>query len=120
MDWVAEFFKDADKKEINALAAWFADTITARFGNGPTIEGKPAVVEAFGQFFSSIKGMRHVREHMVVEGDFACNEAIVTYTTLDNRDVSVPVASSLHRTADGKLDRLFIFIDLAPVFAPAA
>ncbi len=120
MDWVTEFFKDADKKEINALAAWFDDSITARFANGPIIEGKPAVVEAFGQFFSMIKGMRHVRERVNGEGDSVCNEAIVTYTTLDGRDVSVPVASSLHRTAGGKLDRLFIYIDLAPVFAPAA
>lgn len=118
MDWSAAFFNDADKKDIDALAPWFGEKISVRFGNQPAIEGRDAVIETFRQFYSGIAGMKHARDTVIVDGDNICSTATVTYTRLDGSNVSMPVASVLHRDAGGKLDKLNIFIDINPLFAP--
>ena len=119
-DWVAEFFADADRHRVPALVAWFADDIEVRFGNAPAIVGKAAATEAFEQFYSSISGMRHAAEVLVVDGSSAAQFAVVTYTRPDGSAVSLPVASHLRRAGERLLDRLWIFIDMAPLFAGAA
>jgi ketosteroid isomerase-like protein len=118
-DWPARFLKEADTLDIDRLTACFADDIEVRFGNADAIHGKPAARAAFVGFWSTIRGMRHQPETVVRADDLASQQSIVTYTTLDGRDISVPVASHLRRTPEGLLNRLWIFIDLAPLFAPA-
>jgi hypothetical protein len=61
--------------------------------------------------------MSHKREQLVSEGDCVFQGRIVTYTRLDGNKVSMPVASHLRLTAGGRLNRLWIYIDLAPLFA---
>lgn len=119
-DWAAAFFLSADSFDIEQLAAWFDDAIEVRFGNQPAIHGKMAAREAFAGFWSSIAGMRHHREALVSLGDMAAQMSIVTYSRHDGSTVSLPVASHLRRSAPGRIDRLWIFIDLAPLFAEAA
>ena len=118
MDWSAAFFDDADKKDIDALTPWFGDKISVRFGNSPAIEGRDAVTETFRNFYSSIAGMKHTRDTVIVDGDSICSAATVTYTRHDGSTVSMPVASVLHREPSGKLDKLHIYIDINPLFAP--
>ena len=119
MDYAAQFLADADMKDIDVLARWFDQGIDLRFGNGPNIHGKTGAVEAFTQFYDSIKAMNHVREYVIVDGETICSQALVTYTALDDRQVTLPVASCMHRTQAGLLDRLYIYIDLAPLYAAA-
>lgn len=119
-DWVAAFFRDADLVEIDKLAAWFADDIDLRFANNPAITDKAAAVEVMGSFYQSIAGMKHERVTIVSEGDTVAQQAIVTYSTPDGRDVPLPVASYLHRNPAGLLDKLWIYIDIAPLYATAA
>ena len=64
--------------------------------------------------------MRHVRETLVRDGQTATQQSIVTYVLHDGREVSLPVASHLRRLTDGTLDRLWIYIDMAPIYAPPA
>jgi hypothetical protein len=118
MDWSAAFFNDADKKDIDALAPWFGEKISVRFGNQPAVEGREAVIETFRHFYGGIVGMKHAREQVFADGDDVCSIATVTYTRLDGSKVSMPVASLLHRDGAGKLDKLQIFIDINPLFAP--
>lgn len=119
-DWAADFFRDADLVEIDKLASWFADDIELRFANNPPITDKGTAIAVMGDFYKSISGMRHERVTVVREGDTVAQQAIVTYTTPDGRDVVLPVASYLRRNSDGVLDRLWIYIDIAPLYAPAA
>lgn len=116
-DWVADFFRDADLVRIDRLAAWFAEDIELRFANNPPITDKQTAVAVMGEFYASIAGMRHSRETIVRDGDTAAQQAIVTYIRHDGRDVPLPVASYLHRNADGMLDKLWIYIDIAPLYA---
>jgi len=118
-DWVADFFRAADLKQIDALSDWFAPNIELRFANYPPLNGKAAATEAMRSFYDSINAMRHARENVIVDGDTAAQHAIVTYTDLNGREVPLPVASYLRRTAAGTLDRLWIYIDIAPLYAPA-
>ncbi len=118
-DWAADFFRDADSFELPKLVAWFADDIEVRFGNGPLIHGKAAAEAAFGGFWSSIAGMRHKREAIVIDGDLAAQFSQVTYVRHDGTEATMPVASHLRRTGPHQIDRLWIVIDMAPLFQAA-
>ena len=118
-DWASAFFRDADTLVVETLISWFADTIEVRFGNAPPIHGKAAAEQAFRQFYTSLSGMRHRREVLVSSGDLVAQMAVVTYTRKDGSEVSMPVASHLRRVSGRKIDRLWIFIDMAPLFGAA-
>jgi Domain of unknown function (DUF1857)/SnoaL-like domain len=118
-DWTSAFFRDADTLVVETLIAWFAETVEVRFGNAPPIHGKTAAEQAFRQFYGSLSGMRHRREALVSSGDLAAQMAVVTYTRGDGTEVSMPVASHLRRVGAHKIDRLWIFIDMAPLFGAA-
>ncbi|MCB2086337.1 MAG: nuclear transport factor 2 family protein [Sphingomonadaceae bacterium] len=115
-DWAAAFFNDADKLHLPTLMNWFGEAIDLRLGNNPPITGLDNVHQTFEQFWSTLKGMKHERQQLVVDGDTVFQGSIVTYTRLDDKQVSMPVASHLRRRADGRLDRLWIYIDMSPLF----
>lgn len=115
-DWAADFFQDADSFELPRLVAWFADDVEVRFGNAPAISGKAAAEEAFRGFWASIGGMRHSREVVVIDGDLAAQFSQVTYVRHDGSEATMPVASHLRRVSDRRIDRLWIVIDMAPLF----
>ena len=119
-DWAADFFRDADSFQLPRLVSWFSDDIEVRFGNQPALHGKAAAEEAFRGFWSGIAGMRHSREQLVADGDLAAQFSLVTYVRHDGSDVTMPVASQLRRIGPGKIDRLWIVIDMAPLFEGAA
>lgn len=116
--WIDLFFQAADALDIEAVLAWFADDVELRFGNMPATIGKPAAQEALSAFWSSIAGMRHARQEVIQNGELAVQVAEVTYVRLDGDEVSVPVASHLRRTTSGRIDRLWVFVDLSPLFSP--
>ncbi|WP_052730243.1 nuclear transport factor 2 family protein [Sphingomonas sp. SRS2] len=121
LEWVGEFFRDADMVQIDKLAAWFADDIDLRFANNPPIRDKQTAVAVMGGFYGSIAGMSHKPVHLYAgdDGDTASQYAVVTYTRQDGRDVPLPVSSLLHRNSAGKLDKLWIYIDINPLYAEA-
>lgn len=118
-DWAADFFRDADSFSLERLTAWFADDVEVRFANAPAIRGREDAVEAFRGFWSGIAGMRHRREALVLTGDTAAQMSQVTYTRHDGSEATMPVASYLRRVGPGRIDRLWIFIDMAPLFQAA-
>ena len=120
VEWVAEFFRDADQVQIDKLAAWFADDIDLRFANNPPIQDKQTAVHVMGEFYNSISAMSHAPVAMTGEGDTVTQVATVTYTRLDGKVFPFPVASYMHRNSAGKLDKLWIYIDVTPMYADAA
>ena len=118
--WVADFFRDVDAFDIKLLDKWFADDISLRFANNPAISDKQTALAALGGFFGTIAGLKHTPESIVGAGDEVTQMAIVTYTRTDGSQVPLQVASYLRRNAEGKLGRLWIYIDLAPLFVGGA
>jgi hypothetical protein len=117
-DWVSAFFQTADQCNADLTAEWFAERIDMRFANHPPVSSKAEAREGLRQFMNNISGMVHQRESRVMEGNAAVQMATVRYTLPDGREVPLPVASHLRRNGDKLLDRLWIYIDLAPLFAP--
>lgn len=117
LQWVDDFFWDVDSVQIGNLSAWFADDIDLRFGNNPVVNGKQAALDTLGGFYQTISGMHHERLAIVGGGDEVSQQAIVSYMRQDGRVVPLPVSSYLRRNAKGELDRLWIYIDIAPLFA---
>lgn len=120
VEWVDAFFRDADLVEIDKLAAWFADDIELRFANSPPIRDKATAVHVMGEFYQSIAAMNHAPVALTGEGDTVTQVAVVTYTRHDGREFPFPVASYMHRNEAGKLDKLWIYIDVTPMYAEAA
>ena len=116
LDWVTAFFRDVDAFQIEKLDSWFADDISLRFANNPAINDKQTALAALGGFYGTIAGLQHAPEAILGSGDEATQMAIVTYTRTDGSLVPLQVASYLRRNVAGKLDRLWIYIDLAPLF----
>lgn len=116
--WVTDFFRDADKLDLPVMMQWFGEDIELRIANMPPVVGKAAVEQSFADFWSHLSGMSHKREALVVQNaDTASQMAIVTYTRKDGKVVPLPVSSYIRRNAEGKFDRLWIYIDIAPLFA---
>lgn len=120
-DWVNAFFETADKCDADLTAEWFADDIDLRFANNPAASTKADAREGLRHFLSTMSSMVHRREARVTEGDDVVQMATVIYGMADGRTVPLPVSSYLRRNDAGKIDRLWIYIDLAPLLAaPAA
>lgn len=120
LKWVSDFFADVDTVRIDRLEGWFADDIDLRFSNNPAVIGKQPALDVLRDFYTTITGMRHEPLAIVGSGNEAAQQAIVTYTRPDGRDVPLPVSSYLRQTTDGRIDRLWIYIDIAPLFAEGA
>jgi len=117
IEWVSAFFRDVDAFQIDKLDAWFADNINLRFANNPVINDRQGALHALGGFFKTIAGLQHKPEALVGSGNEVAQQAIVTYTRTDGRLVPLQVSSYLRRNAAGKLDRLWIYIDINPLYA---
>lgn len=115
-DWVADFFADTDALDIDRIAAWFTEDFEVCFGNEPPVVGKAAALECLAGFWSTIKGMQHSRRQLVMQEELAVLISTVTYTRLDDSKVSLPVASHLRRASARTVDRLWVFIDLTPLY----
>lgn len=115
--WMTDFFRDADKLDLPLLMSWFAEDIDLRIANMPPAIGLPAVEKSFADFWAHLSGMSHRAEELVVKGDNGAQMSVVTYIKKDGKTVSMPVASHIRRKANGKFDRLWIYIDIGPLFA---
>lgn len=115
--WMIDFFRDADKLDLPLLMSWFADDIDLRIAIMPPVIGWTNVEKSFADFWANLSGMSHRAEELVVKGDNGAQMSIVTYTRKDGKVVSMPVASHIRRKSGGKFDRLWIYIDIGPLFA---
>ena len=99
------------------MMRWFADDIDLRIANMPTVLGRAGAEQTFADFWSHLSGMSHQCVELIVTGNDAAQMAIVTYTRKDGKTVPLPVASHIRRNDDGKFTRLWIYIDIGPLFA---
>jgi uncharacterized protein (TIGR02246 family) len=126
--WARELYAEGvDHKDAAAFAAVFAPDASLQFGNSPPIVGREAIQDAIAQFFTAFVALRHTSVGTWIDGDTVVLEAVVTYTRHDGGVVSVPattifilapLASSDEARPIVKLCR--IYVDLMPLFAPAA
>ena len=113
---VTELFAAIDRMDAKGFAGFLAEDGRFWFGNQPAVQGRRAVEEAVGGFFSSLGGLSHQLHRafeqqgaMVVEGE-------VTYTRKDARQVTLPFCNTFVMKGEG-IAEYRIYADLAPLFA---
>lgn len=111
-----DLFADIDRMDAHAFASHLSDDCRLRFGNAEPVAGRSAIEAAITGFFATIKGLSHNILNQWNVGDTTIIESDVTYTRLDERQVTVPVVT-IYRRGDELIDDYGIFIDLAPVLA---
>ncbi len=118
-EWIHDYYRAVDTMDMDGYLAWHTDDVRFRFGNGPTTTGKEAIREGLSQFWGMIAGLRHEFVQVWDTDDATILEATTVYTRKDSSEVGIPVTTILRRRGDLVAD-IRIFIDLAPLFAPAA
>jgi limonene-1,2-epoxide hydrolase len=116
--WCAPLFAAIDARDAGAFVSFLTDDALFRFGNAPVLEGSAAIRAAVAGFFAAIHACRH-ELHATWQGphSFVC-EGVVTYTRLDRRLVALPFVN-VFELQDEKISSYRIYIDNAPLFAPA-
>jgi ketosteroid isomerase-like protein len=117
-DWLEDYYADVDAMRMDAFLDHHTDDAVVTFANNPPAVGKEQIREAIGGLWDAIGGLRHEIKHRYGDDDRTIIEAVTHYTRQDGSLCSLRVASALARR-DGKVASLDIYMDLAPLFAPA-
>lgn len=113
--WVFDFFRDVDAMDRDRIGPWLSPNYETQLGNRPVVRGKEAALDNSARFWATLRSMRHQIEEIVIDGDRAVSLATVTYTRVDGSAVSMPVATYLRRSGEREVDRVQVYIDLAPL-----
>ena len=113
-----ELFATVDRMDAEGFASFFTDDGLFRFGNAPTVKGRIEIAEAVGQFFASIKGLRHrILDEWSADGvDIV--EVEVTYTRHDDSQVDLS-AACIFRLEGQQISDYRIYMDINPLYAEA-
>jgi SnoaL-like domain len=116
--WVRELYAPVDSLDVEGFVGQLTEDVRFRFGNAPATIGQDAVREGLTQLFATIKGMHHNFLQVWEAGDSYSLVLDVDYTRMDDQVVTAPAVTVLHKHGE-LVDDMQIFIDIAPVFAPA-
>jgi ketosteroid isomerase-like protein len=114
---VSRVFGIVDSRDAAAFGRLFSEDGRMVFGNGEPIHGPERIAESVGEFFATIKGLRHAVRNEWTAGPDTIVELAVTYDRLDGKAVTVPAVTMWRVSGDGLIDDYRIYIDLAPVYA---
>jgi ketosteroid isomerase-like protein len=110
-------FRDIDRMDADAWAAYLAPDAVMRFGNADPIYGRQACRDALADFFETINALRHEVTEQWEHGEATIVEGVVNYTRSDGHEVAVPVVTIYRTNVSDLIADYRVYIDLAPVFA---
>ena len=115
-DVTGGMFAAIDAKDTEAFVAYLSDDAVFRFGSAPAVQGRAAIQQAVDQFFGTIAGSKHTIAKSLCEGPTRVVEGEVTYTRLDDSQVTLPFTDVFKY--DGKLIAEYkIYMDVNPLYA---
>jgi ketosteroid isomerase-like protein len=118
-DWVHPYYDDVDNMRLAEFVAWHAPDVTVQFANHPRPRGHDPDARSHRPLLGDDRRLKHNISNVWDTGDgTTVVEADIDYTRLDGKVVVTPCVTLLHRVEQG-IDSVRIFVDLAPVFAPA-
>jgi hypothetical protein len=117
-NWVGEMFGAVDMMSPDRFVSYLTEDAIFKFGNGPAVTGRANIEKAVGDFFASIKGLRHKILNTWEVGRSIFCEIEVTYTRHDMKAVVLPCLN-LFGMKKGKIKDYKIFIDISPLYALA-
>ena len=114
--WYSDMYANVDAMRLDEFVAGLAPDVEVVVGNNPAMNGRQAVKEGIGHFFSTIAGLSHHFVNVVEGQGLTFLEAKVDYRRKDGRQVTVPVVTVLERKGE-LVSSLRIYFDVAPVYA---
>ncbi len=115
---IAAIFADIDSFDPDRFVAHLTDDVVFRFANAEPVVGRAAVRDAVAGFFTQIDGLTHHINDIWHVGDTSIAKTDVEYLRKDGNRVVIPNADIL-TFEDDLASGWLIYIDLAPLFAPA-
>lgn len=116
---IKTYYDIVDRMDMAAFKPMHSADATVQFANFPPAVGPDQIAGAIGQFWSSIGGLSHKIVNRWDHPTETILEVAVDYTRLDGGHVVLPCVTILTPAGD-KVGGLRIFIDVAPIYAPAA
>ena len=111
-----KLFASIDAMDTESFLAFITPNGTFRFGSAPPVQGRRAIAEAVGGFFSSIAGLEHTLHRILSSDDVAMIEGEATYTRHDGSTISLPFVNVFE--CEGALISDYrIYIDIGPLYA---
>jgi ketosteroid isomerase-like protein len=117
MSFATDLFADVDRKDAALFANYLADDAVFRFANADEVVGKDNIESTLGAFYDAIKALSHERQGLWEADDSTVVWSDVTYTRLDDSQLTVPVVTIIRRNDDGLIVDYRIFMDATPLFA---
>ncbi|KQS64268.1 nuclear transport factor 2 family protein [Modestobacter sp. Leaf380] len=106
---------EANRRDL--LAGYYAQDMTLTFGNAAPIQGREAVVEAFGDVLDRVRSLAHDLVRVWEEEDgVVVLESLGRWTTRAGTVLEIPAATAI-TVVDGVFTDQRIWVDNAPVFA---
>jgi len=115
-DTTGGMFAAIDAKDTKAFVAYLSDDAVFRFGSAPAVKGRDAIRAAVDGFFGTIAGSRHAIHKTLGDGATRVVEGEVTYTRLDDSQVTLPFTDVFEYEGD-LISQYKIYIDVSPLYA---
>ncbi len=116
-DWLKSLFAAIDRMDADEFAAHLAGDVELQFGNIPVVKGREPVRAFVGNFFASIRAVRHdILEHWVCGETTIVCRGIVNYVRHDGSTMSAPFANVM-KLEDGRATEYRVYADLSALFA---
>ena len=116
--WINDLFESIDRRDVTAFVGFLTEDASFRFGNQEAVNGREAIGDAVGQFFSQIAGLTHDVRKCWETGDAVIVTGEVTYTRHNGTRVTLPFAD-VFQMRDSLVREYLIYMDVTPLFAEA-
>jgi len=113
---IKRYYEAVDAMDLETFKSMHSRNAKVTFGNFPAAEGPDQIAGAIGQFWSTIRGLKHEFINRWDHAGESILEVAVTYTRQDGQSVTLPCVTILKPDGD-KVGELRIFTDVAPVYA---
>ena len=118
-----QLFKAIDGKNTEDFCRFLHDQCSFRFSNQPAVVGVDNIADYITEFFGSIKALKHTVEDSCRNQDQLICHGQVTYTRLDDSQLTVQFANiltlsgSLDESGKPKLIEYLIFADTSALYS---
>lgn len=115
-NWVVKLFASVDEKNVEKFSSFLSDDCSFRFGNLPAVQGMDDISKFIGDFFESIKSLKHDISDIWIIPDGAICHGMVSYIRHDKSVLSIPFSNIL-KSDNGKIYEYLIFADTTQLYA---
>lgn len=115
--FLEHYYAEMETNDPQRYGAFYAEDVSLRFGNAPTLSGRAAVVSAFEEVLGRVASLHHDLVNVwEQDGGVVVFESVATWRLFDSTELSIN-ACSVFTIVDDLFTDLRIYVDNAPLFA---